>query len=161
MGGAPGLSVWVPMRYCDREFGVRGRVWVPTVNRRVEGDGVVVSVGDAFTTSSLLVLVPMTMASASDAREIGVPDTVMAGWPGMSVWVPMRYWDAEFGVRVSVPIVIRAGPMVFADGGVVGSVRIEVDVLTMTWIWELEVWNAMIVGEGSVPIVIVEPGLRV
>ena len=36
-----------------------------------------------------MVLLPMTTCVAPGARLMGVPDTVMAGAPGMSVWPSM------------------------------------------------------------------------
>ena len=44
------------------------------------------SVGSGWRIS---VIPPMTTSEASGARLIGVPDTVMAGAPGMSVWPSM------------------------------------------------------------------------
>jgi hypothetical protein len=36
-------------------------------------------------------LVPMTTAIAEGAREMGVPETVIGGPPGVRVWVPTIY----------------------------------------------------------------------
>ena len=46
----------------------------------------------------------MTRAVADGAREIGVPDTVIAP-PGVRVWEETIYWERESGETVRVPIV--------------------------------------------------------
>ena len=51
-----------------------------------------------------MVLEPIIRAMAEGAREIGVPDIVMAP-PGVSVWEAMMYWDALLAVTVWEPIV--------------------------------------------------------
>ena len=51
-----------------------------------------------------MVLEPIMRAVAEGAREIGVPDIVMAP-PGVSVWEAMMYWDALLAVTVWEPIV--------------------------------------------------------
>ena len=51
-----------------------------------------------------MVLEPIMRAVAESARDIGVPDIVIAP-PGVSVWEPMMYWDALLAVAVWKPIV--------------------------------------------------------
>ena len=51
-----------------------------------------------------MVLEPIMSAVAEGAREIGVPDIVMAP-PGVSIWEPMMYWDALLAVTIWEPIV--------------------------------------------------------
>lgn len=82
--GPPGRSVCVPMTKAEAEFSVivgplLGRV------RTAAGGGFVGwgKVGRRF------VLEPMTMAVAEGAREMGVPEIVIAGPPGMIVWLFM------------------------------------------------------------------------
>ena len=62
----------------------------------------------------MLVLEPTTTAVACAARVIGVPDTVMAGPPGSSVWPAMIYSEAEFSVAV-VPASVSDGGSVPGD----------------------------------------------
>ena len=44
-----------------------------------------------------------TAVVAPGASDIRVPDTVIAGSPGTSVWPATRNWDSEFAVKVSPP----------------------------------------------------------
>ena len=46
-----------------------------------------------------------TAVVAPGASDIRVPDTVIAGPPGTSVWPATRNWESEFAVKVSPPIV--------------------------------------------------------
>ena len=46
----------------------------------------------------------MMTALAEGAREISVPDTVIAP-PGVRVWEETMYWEREFGETVRVPVV--------------------------------------------------------
>ena len=75
IAGDPGVSVWPPITYAPAALAVK--VWEPIVNKGRGGVGV----GNRDT-----VLLPMTTRVADDARLMGVPDTVIAGDPGMSVW---------------------------------------------------------------------------
>jgi hypothetical protein len=56
-----------------------------------------------------VVVPPTTTCVAPGASEIGVPDTVIAGAPGISVWVPMTKSDWAFAVMVCPLIVSWAG----------------------------------------------------
>ena len=47
-----------------------------------------------------LVLLPMITCVAAGARLMGVPDTVIAGSPGMSVWPAITYAPAALAVKV-------------------------------------------------------------
>lgn len=51
-------------------------------------------------------LVPITTSEAPGARLRGVPETVMLGWPGIKVWVPMRNSVLELVVMMEEPKVI-------------------------------------------------------
>ena len=57
------------------------------------------------------VLVPMIALRPFVARLMGVPETVIAGPPGMSVCPSMMYWDKLFAVKISESNVIGGGVM--------------------------------------------------
>ena len=54
------------------------------------------------------VLLPTTTAYAEGAREMRVPDMVMAGAPGISVWLPIKYSEALLG-SIVVPSRVSGG----------------------------------------------------
>ena len=76
------------------------KVWPPIVNKGGEGVGA---------GKRGMVLLPMTARVAPGARLIGVPDTVIAGDPGTSVWPPITYAPAALAVKVWPPIVDNGG----------------------------------------------------
>ena len=55
-----------------------------------------------------MVLLPTTSADAEGAREMRVPDMVIAEAPGISVWLPIRYSEALFG-SIVVPSTVSGG----------------------------------------------------
>ena len=61
-----------------------------------------------------MVLLPRTRANGEVARERTVPETVMAGAPGMSVWLPMMYAEALLANMVAPAIVSGGAPGVGA-----------------------------------------------
>ena len=99
IAGAPGISVWLSIRYWEAVLGsivipfmVSGGSWVALAIR-----GIVVP--------------PMTMPDADGARLIGVPEIVMAGAPGISVWLSIRYWEAVLG-SIVIPFMVSGGSWV-------------------------------------------------
>lgn len=54
------------------------------------------------------VSLPTTTAYAEGAREMRVPDMVMAGAPGFSVWLPIKYSEALLG-SIVVPSRVSGG----------------------------------------------------
>jgi hypothetical protein len=74
----------------------------------------------------VIVLVPITRAVAEGAREMGVPETVIGGPPGMSVWLPIIYWDWEFAVMMEGPRV-KSGAIVMRVGTAAGVVTGELE----------------------------------
>lgn len=107
MGAAPGERVWeLTMRRKGEEavgLGMRERVTggprlaVGVTVRRVGAPVVAAAAGRVERET---VLEPMTAEVAPGERDMGVPETVMAGAPGMRVWEPMRNWDEGLAVRV-------------------------------------------------------------
>jgi hypothetical protein len=73
-----------------------------------------------------IVLVPMMMAVAEGAREMGVPETVMGGPPGVRVWVSIMYWDWEFKV-MSGGSRVKSGANVMRVGTAAGIVTGELE----------------------------------
>ena len=94
MPDAPGVSVWPPITYAPAALAVK--VWEPIVNKGRGGVGA----GNRDT-----VLLPMTTRVAPGARLMGVPDTVIVGDPGVSVWPQITYAPAALAVNVWEPIV--------------------------------------------------------
>jgi hypothetical protein len=105
----PGFSVWPAMIYSEAESSVTvvpasvsdgGSVpsdWAPSWSPRFG------------MTAMGIVLDPTTTAVTCDARLMGVPNTVMAGPPGFSVWSAITYSEAEFKMAVVTASVNRAG----------------------------------------------------
>lgn len=89
------MRVCPSMIYREAASGVM--VWPPIV--RIEA-----TVGEARG----MILLSITRASGEGERERTVPETVIAGAPGMSVWLPMTYAEALFGIIV-LPAIVRAG----------------------------------------------------
>ena len=79
----------------------------------------------------------MTAMDPDGASEIVVPETVMAGPPGASVWVPMVKPPALFVVTV-YPAMMRGAAVIWLWAEGLG-LRSTVLLLTMTWVWPLEV----------------------
>ena len=98
MPDAPGVSVEPPITYAPAALAVK--VWEPIVNGGREGGAL---------GKRVMVLLPMTARVAPGARLIGVPDTVIAGDPGISVWPPITYAPAALAVKVWPPIVNKGG----------------------------------------------------
>ena len=82
----PGMRVWLPIMYSEALLAVTG--WLLMVSGATVTDGVEMK----------FVLPPMTIAEADGANEISVPLTVMAGPPGMRVWLPIMYSEALLAV---------------------------------------------------------------
>lgn len=53
-------------------------------------------------------LVPMTSTKANCGMEIGVPETVIGGPPGLNIWLLKLYLPAESAVYI-VPATAMAG----------------------------------------------------
>ena len=87
IAGPPGMSVWPAMVY----FELLSAVYV--LEPKVNGGGVIP--GDR-----LLVMLPMITCVAAGARLIGVPDTVIAGPPGIRVLSAITYAPAALAVKV-------------------------------------------------------------
>ena len=81
----PDINVCVPMINSEAELAVM----VEPAMVMIAGEG---------TGLRLIVDEPMMTAEAEGARETGVPDTVIGGPPGTSVWVPIMKLDIEFGL---------------------------------------------------------------
>lgn len=62
------------------------------------------------------VLDPTTTFVAEVPRLIGVPDTVIAGAPGTSVWLPMTTFPAEFVGRPAMLAVLLPTTIRVPDG---------------------------------------------
>ena len=95
---APGNIVCVPITNSDRAFAVT----VDPPNVMTAGTGV----GAAPRT---IVEVPMTMFEAYGAKEMGVPEIVIAEAPGTTVCVPMTALDCPFRVIIDPTKVVNAG----------------------------------------------------
>ena len=93
---APGMSVCPAMTYAPAGLGVM--VWEPMVRRGRDAVGL-----------RGIVLVPITNCVAEGARLSRVPETVIAGPPGVSVCPAMTYAPAALGVMVWEPIVRVGG----------------------------------------------------
>lgn len=110
MAGPPGTSVWPAMIYCEAASGVMTELPIESKGRRVANIGPDVSGS---------VLLPMTRPDAEGAREMRVPDMVIAGAPGISVWLSMRYWEAVLG-SIVIPSMASGGSWVaLATRGIV------------------------------------------
>ena len=62
-----------------------------------------------------VVLLLIMIADAEGAREIRVPETVIGGPPGTSVWPAIMYCEAALGVMTELPMVTNGSAV-----GVVG-----------------------------------------
>jgi hypothetical protein len=102
ISGPPGLRVLVPMMKLLAAFAVNASE--PRVITGRKGGPPPELLGVIA-----IVLVPMTMAAAPDAKLMGVPDTVIWGPPGLRVLVPTMKLLAVFAVNASEPIVISRG----------------------------------------------------
>src|SRR5436190_392865 len=82
MAGPPGTTVWLPITNPPAEFAV---IVCPAIFSTI---GIVLlAIGT--------VLIPIMSAVAPGARLITVPETVMAGPLGLSVWPPATKLPAE------------------------------------------------------------------
>jgi hypothetical protein len=90
----------------------------------------------------MLVLDPTTKTEADGAREICVPETVIAGPPGIKVWDPMMYCIARVGDIVFEPTVITPPPTDAA-----GNAPGRICVLEPTMSWFAEVPSEILVPE--------------
>jgi len=79
----------------------------------------------------------MTTIDPDGGSEIVVPETVMAGPPGASVWVPMMKPPALFAVMVC-PAMMRGAAVIWPWAEGLG-LRSTVLLPTTTWVWPLEV----------------------
>lgn len=85
--------------YCEAALGVMTELPMVTKGRMV--------VGVAPDVRGM-VLLPTMRADAEGAREMRVPDIVIAEAPGISVWLPIKYWEALLGSMV-VPSIVSGG----------------------------------------------------
>jgi len=97
MATPPGVSVW-PSTITPLA-GSAVMVWPPTVSTSGTLSPPIIGA----------VLDPTTTAVAPGARLIGVPEIVMAGLPGASVWPPTVISPVGFAVTVSPPMVRTVG----------------------------------------------------
>lgn len=86
----PGDRVWLPTMYSDAELAVI--IWPPMVM------GGAAVIGPELLLRGMVEL-PMTIYEADEAREIVVPDAVMAGPPGVRVCPAITIGDVGLTVK--------------------------------------------------------------
>jgi hypothetical protein len=101
MAAPPGTRLYVPRLYAPAESATR--VVPPSMNGS-SGDGKLVGRGAGL--GGIVSVNPLMMRAVAEvAREIVVPETVIAGPPGVRVCVPIWYCPEGFAVITELPIV--------------------------------------------------------
>jgi hypothetical protein len=124
MAAPPGTRLCVPRMYAPAELAIR--VVPPSINGSSMDRELV---GRRAGLGRIVSVKPLMMRAVADvAREIVVPETVIAGPSGVRVCVPIWYGPEGFAVMIEPPIVKMGG----LAGRLVAGVRVCVLPLIMT-----------------------------